>query len=261
MSTSRGPGIGTLVVGLGLLGFSAYLIIYGTGHMDTEPLYIAAGVFPLSLALLAWFVAKRMHWGLAAALVAVLVAAFGGYGWMTWQDSEARRASYRAEWEDRHTTVVLCEDRVPLTNAPAYDLAAGNVTIDVIGSVYGAGRPLQWIPWRREEYPAGWYSEGVPQLIACLRNDYRVLDTRTYEGPGGQVVAMQARQHNYDLELYEARTRALVFSTRLEGRPPPPLPDSIQLTTGQSAGDRNGPRISPNEIARALQPYVGRPVP
>jgi len=261
MVDEKKPGIGFVVVGLGLLGFTSYLVWYGTRHGDTEPLYIVAGVFPLSLAALGWYVAKRMHVALAGALVLVLVAAIGGWGWMSWQATAERHASYHREWEERRGLLPVCEAGVALPNAPPYDLAAGNVTINVIGSIYGDARSLQWIPWRREEYPPGWFSEGVPQLVACLRNDYRVTETKTYEGAGGQMVAMQARQHNYDVELYEAASHALVFRTRLEGRPPGPLPESIQLGPGQSAHDQSGPRISPNEVARALQSYVGRPVP
>ena len=262
MGQGKKPGIGFLIVGLGLLAFTAYLVWYGTRHGDTEPLYIVAGVFPLSLASLGWYVAKRMHVALAGALVFVLVAGIGGWGWMSWQATAERHASYHRDWEARQGMIPFCAQGMPLPDAPAYDLAAGNVTIKVIGSIYGDGlRPLQWTPWRREEYPPGWFSEGQPQLVACLTNDYRVTATKTYTGAGGHAVAMQARQHNYDVELYEARTRNLVFRTRLEGRPPGPLPDSIQLHGGESAHDQSGPRVSPNEVARALEPYVGRPVP
>lgn len=193
------PGIGILV-GLGLLGFSAYLIWYGTRHLDTEPLYIAAGVFPLSLAVLAWYL-STVHKAFAAATVFALVAAFGGFGWMSWQSSEARREGFRAQRERTRTALPLCRDGVPLANAPAYDLNAGNVTISVIGSVYGDDRPLEWIPWRREQYPAGWYSEGVPQLVACMRNDYVLRDSQTYTGSGGTLGVIQARQHYYDRTL------------------------------------------------------------
>jgi hypothetical protein len=144
-----------------------------------------------------------------------------------------------------------------MPEAPAY-VPGSPATLHVIGSVYGDSRPLQWLPWTQSDYPAGWFGRGLPQLVACLRNRYTVVESQSYSGARGAQAFVSARQHHYDIEVFEARTRRSLLRTQLDGGQPAPLASSSRVEGTQTPRDQDGSRVSEAAIIEVLRPLVGR---
>jgi hypothetical protein len=247
-----------LVVSLGLLAFGGYLMWYGLrSRVDSEPLSIAAGVVPFGAVLLGVFLGKRVHVVVGVLTPLLLLTAAVGFTYVRTTAIAERDAEWAAARDASRVALAVCAEGTPLPGAPAY-VPGPTVTMHVFGSVYGdAGRPIEWLPWRAETYPPGWFGQGPPQLVACLRNRYSTVESQVYSGANGAQAFVSARQHHYDVEVLEASTLRSVFRTELLGGAPPSLASSIRVTGSQTPRDQDGSRVSDQAVIEALRPLVG----
>lgn len=136
----------------------------------------------------------------------------------------------------------------PIQDASAYTAGPG------IHPIYIVHLDTSQDSISKKEYPEGWWagSTGAVQLVACITNDTRLVETCHYV-PGGRI---ERFQYTASLQVIVAGSGEVIHTVTLSGGDPAKCPSSATFGETSDSNTIYGSQVTSSQILNSLVSIV-----
>jgi hypothetical protein len=168
------------------------------------------------------------------------------------------RLTQEASWESLKPLKELCAGGAGNAAAASYAPGSGPHRLVVFRSNIAGSTDLSAFYIRTEDYPEAWRAAVVEDaaLVACVSANSYIVEECAYTLEGNQAATLQRVQLAATINLYAARTGALVGQTELIGSEPRACQDTEQFSGGLLTATVTGEAVPPEAIAEWLSEFV-----
>jgi hypothetical protein len=168
------------------------------------------------------------------------------------------QATQQASFDSVTPLKELCAGAAGNTTAASYAPGSGPHRLVVFRSNIAGSTDLSTYYIRTADYPEAWRAALVEEaaLVACVSANSYIVEECAYTLEGNQAATLQRVQLAATINLYAARTGALVGQTELIGSEPRACQDTEQFSGGLLTATVTGEAVPPEAIAEWLSEFV-----
>jgi hypothetical protein len=168
------------------------------------------------------------------------------------------KATQQASFDSVKPLKELCAGGAGNAAAAGYAPGSGPHRLVVFRSNIAGSTDLSAFYIRTEDYPEAWRAAVVEEaaLVACVSANSYIVEECAYTLEGNQAATLQRVQLAATINLYAARTGALVGQTELIGATPRACQDTEQFSGGLLTATVTGEAVPPEAIAEWLSEFV-----